>query len=188
YALMGGGEGLLALQRKTHASLDEYFSFRMGRSLAVFDLGFCRVGIAVCFDASFFEVWRVLVLKGAELLLLPHAGRSGWGEEIPEQKQRENLEEKLDGLPGRYGFYAQDNGVFAAYGNQIGYNGHSTHSGGAYIVGPDGKLLTRSEPVSDDLWISADLDPEVLEEAWNSKWSLLRTRRPEIYGKLTRMA
>jgi N-carbamoylputrescine amidase len=186
YALVAES-GLIGVQRKVHASQDEYFSFRMGRSLEVFDLGFCRVGIAICFDASFFEVWRVLVLKGAEVLLLPHASRTGWGEQLPEKKQREELEQLLDRLPGRYGIYAEDNAVFAVYSNQVGYNGHTTHLGGVYILGPDGKLITKSAPVLDDLWISAELDPEALDKARNSKYSLLRTRRPEIYGEITRM-
>ena len=186
YALIGS-EGLIGVQRKVHASQDEYFSFRMGRTLDVFDLGFCRVGIPICFDANFFEVWRVFALKGADVLLLPHASRSGWGEEVPLEKQHEGLKRMLDDLPGRYGIYAEDNIVFAAYGNQVGYNGHSTHLGGAYILGPDGKLLARSEPVLDDLWISAELDSEVLDRTRNSKYSLLRTRRPEMYGELTRM-
>jgi predicted amidohydrolase len=184
YGLMGP-RGLIGVQRKVHASRDEYFSFRMGRSLEVFDLHFCRVGIAICFDASFFEAWRVLALKGADVLLLPHASRTGWGEEVPEEKQREDLTHMLDTLPGRYGIYAEDNNVFAAYGNQVAYNGHTTHLGGAYILGPDGKLLAQSKPVLDDLWVSAELDPETLDQARNSKYSLLRTRRPEMYAELT---
>ena len=184
YGLMGP-RGLIGVQRKVHASRDEYFSFRMGRSLEVFDLHFCRVGIAICFDASFFEVWRVLALKGADVLLLPHASRTGWGEEVPEEKQREDLTQMLDTLPGRYGIYAEDNNVFAAYGNQVAYNGHTTHLGGAYILGPGGKLLAQSKPVLDDLWVSAELDPETLDQARNSKYSLLRTRRPEMYAELT---
>jgi predicted amidohydrolase len=186
YALMEPA-GLIDVQRKVHASQDEYFSFRMGRELKIFDLGFCRAGVAICFDASFFEVWRVLALKGADVLLLPHASRTGWGEQIAEDKQREDLKRALDDLPGRYGVYAEDNVLFAAYGNQVGYNGHSTHLGGAYILGPDGKLLTELEPRLDDLWVSAELDPKVLESARNSKYSLLRTRRPEMYVELTRM-
>jgi predicted amidohydrolase len=168
YALIGP-RGLVGVQRKVHASQDEYYSFRMGRALEVFDLGFCRVGIAICFDASFFEVWRVFALKQADIVLLPHAGRSGWGEEVPEDQQRSTLKRSLDAAPGRYGVYAEDNNLFAAYGNQVGYNGH------------------RSEPTTDDLWISAELNPGLLEQARNSRYSLLRTRRPELYGELTRM-
>jgi len=186
YGLMGPG-GLIGVQRKVHASLDEYRSFRMGRSFDMFDLGFCRVGILICFDASFFECWRVFALKQADVLLLPHASRTGWGQEVEEGEQREDLQRALSELPGRYGVYAQDNAVFAAYANQVGYNGHTTHLGGAYVLGPDGGLLSKSEVTLDDVWVSAELSPHALDDARNSRYSLMRTRRPEMYGELTRM-
>lgn len=186
YALMGPG-GLVGVQRKVHASHDEYFSFRMGGQLAVFDLGFCRVGVAVCLDAGFFEVWRVLVLQGAEVVLLPHAARSGWGKQIPEAEQRQSLARTLGELPGKYGIYAKDNAVYAVYGNQVDFNGHSTHGGGTYVLGPDSTVLSCADPVLDDLWISAELDAERLQEARNAGSSQLRMRRPEVYGALTEM-
>lgn len=65
-----GPQGVVGVQRKVHASKDEYFCFRMGRSLEVFDLGFCKVGTLICYDSQFCEAWRVLALKGAEVILL----------------------------------------------------------------------------------------------------------------------
>ena len=186
YALMGS-TGLLGVQRKVHASQDEYLHFRMGRSFEIFDLGFCRVGILICFDANFFEAWRVLALKGAELVLLPHAGRSGWGEEVRPEEQLQILQNSLAKFPGRYGIYAEDNSIYAVFGNQIGFNGHSTHSGGACIIGPDGTLMAHSDLVTEDTWIKMELDPLVLQRERNSKYSLMRTRRPEVYGEITQM-
>ena len=179
-------EGLVGVQRKIHASRDEYFHFRMGRSLEVLDLGFARVGTLVCFDSNFFELWRVLALKGADVVLLPHASRSGWGKEIPEAEQLESLRKTLDGLPGRYGRYAEDNSVYAVFANQAGYNGHSTHSGGAYVLGPRQSVLARTEPRIDELWVSADLAGDALEEA-RRKNAVMRCRRPEVYGEIARM-
>jgi predicted amidohydrolase len=160
-----GPDGLIGVQRKLHASKDEYFFFRMGRSLEVFDLGFCKVGILICFDSEFFEAWRVMALNEAELILLPHASRSGWGKEIPKQDQSEGLRERLETLPGEVGVYARANAVFAAACNQVDFNGHSTHAGGAYVVGPTGQVIERSKPELTDLWIGAELDPELLQEA-----------------------
>ncbi len=182
-----GPAGLIGIHRKAHLSRDEYLFFRMGRSLDVLDLGFCKAGILICYDASFFEAWRVLALKGADMLLLPHAGRSGPGVEIAPQKQRQQLQKILDGLPGRYGIYARDNCVFAVYANQVGYNGHSTHSGAAYIVGPNGKLLSKSRAVLDDVWVSAGIDKALQTRMRKSKNSTLKDRRPEMYTELTRM-
>ena len=66
-----GPDGLIGLQRKVHASLDEFLRFRQAYAWNVFDLGFCTVGTAICHDSDFFESWRILALKGAELILLP---------------------------------------------------------------------------------------------------------------------
>lgn len=70
-----GPTGLVGLQRKTHASYDEFFVFRQAYEWSVFDLGFARVATAICHDSDFFESWRVLALMGAEIILLPHAIR-----------------------------------------------------------------------------------------------------------------
>lgn len=204
-----GPEGLIGIQRKIHMSHNEYFSFRMGRSLDVFDLGFCKVGTLICYDAQFFEGWRVLALKGAEVILLPHAVRTGWGVEVPAEELTRQLENALEGRPGYEGaftseegdrgqdfprlsdqvihsVFAKANGVFAVYANQVGYNGHSTHLGAAHVVDPAGRVIARSEPVLDDLWISVELDPEILNKMRRSPWSQLKIRRPELYGELTR--
>ncbi len=96
-----GPEGLIGVQRKTHASWDEYFYFRMGRSFDVFDLGFCRVGTLVCFDSAFFEAWRVLALKGADVILTRHAARSARGQEKPEKDILAGLATRYEARPGK---------------------------------------------------------------------------------------
>lgn len=182
-----GPQGLIGIQRKVHASRDEYFSFRMGRSLEVFDIGFCRVGTLICYDSSFCEAWRVLTLKGAELILLPHASRSGWGKRIDRKKQINSLRSMLSALPGSNGVYAKSNGVFAVFGNQVDYNGHSTHSGGACILDPSGDVLAKARASLQDQMITAELKPPALDKSRRAPGYTLKTRRPEVYGELTRM-
>jgi len=182
-----GPQGLIGIQRKVHASNDEYFSFRMGRSFEVYDLGFCRVGTLVCYDAQFSESWRVLTLKEAEVILLPHAGRSGWGQALPLERQIELLGRVYAGLPGDFGTYAKENGVFAAFANQVDFNGHSTHAGGAYILGPRAQVLAQLGPTLEDHMVTAELDPELLQAARRSPNYTVKVRRPELYGEITRM-
>ena len=184
-ALMGP-DGLIGVQRKVHASGDEYFYFRMGRSLNTFDIGFCRVGTLICYDVLFFEAWRTLALKGAEVILMPHAARSGRGTELPVEEQQKVIKEQLGNTKNNT-VYAEANGAFAVFANQYGYNGHSTHSGGAYIIAPDGTIIAQGEPVLEDTWISAELDPQVQYDVRNRSGHPLRMRRPEVYGELTRM-
>ena len=182
-----GEKGVIGVQRKVHASSDEYFYFRMGRSFEVFDLGFCTVGTLICYDVTFFESWRVMALKGADVLLLPHAARSGRNQERTREEQLEQIRKELDGAPGRNGVFGADNGVFGVFANQYGYNGHSTHGGGAYIFGPDGKLITKGEPLLEDLMITAELDPAVQHASRARGNHPMKTRRPEVYGEITRM-
>jgi N-carbamoylputrescine amidase len=186
HALLGPG-GLIGVQHKLHASNDEYLQFRMGRQMQVFDLGFCRAGTLVCYDANFSEAWRVLALRGAELLLLPHASRTGWGQEVPPERQVQGIQAALDALPSPFGTYARENALYALFANQAGYNGHSTHAGGAYLLGPNGQPLARSKASLDDQLIVAELDPTLLDQARRSPNCTLKTRRPELYSDLTEM-
>ena len=182
-----GPEGLIGIQRKVHASMDEYFNFRMGRSLEVFDIGFCKVGTLICYDSCFFEAWRALTLQGAEVILLPQAARSGWGKRIYKEKQLKSLRTWLKGLPGDYGVYTRSNAVFSVFANQADFNGHSTHSGGACVIDPLGNVLAKSKASISDLMITADLNPKVLAKARQHPQCTIKTRRPEVYGEVTKM-
>jgi predicted amidohydrolase len=68
----------------------------------------------------------------------------------------------------------------------VGFDGHSTHLGGAYILSPEGEMVAKSEPFVGDAWISAELDPEIFEQVRRNPWFPLKKRRPETYGELTR--
>ena len=199
-ALVGPG-GLLGLQRKVHASYDEFFRFRQAYEWDVVDVGFCKVGTAICHDSDFFESWRILALMGAELILLPHANRTmpagggeltfdGRGREEPEASvlsaQRELLDER-PWPPRMHDFLARDNGVFAVFSDQVGFDGHSSHVGGAYVLAPDGSMLSKSEPSVASGWISAELDPALLTRARENPWFALKKRRPEAYSALTEL-
>jgi predicted amidohydrolase len=194
-----GPDGPIGLQRKVHASLDEFLRFRQAYDWPVFDLGFCRVGTAICHDGDFFESWRILALKGAELVLLPHANRTleaPDGSHAFDGREREagpdELRQAQEALladrpvpPRLHDVLARDNGVFAVFSDQVGFDGHSTHVGGAYVLAPDGAMIARTEPSLETTWIVAELDPGVLARVRESPGFPLRKRRPETYEELT---
>ena len=198
YAVVGP-EGRIGLQRKVHASYDEFFRFRQAYEWEVFDAGFCIIGTAICHDSDFFESWRILALMGAEVVLLPHAIRKnsnpdgvltfdGAERECSEEEITANQKELLEARPNikLHDIQAKTNGVYAVFSDQVGFDGHSTHLGGAYVLSPEGKMIARSEPFVGDAWISAELDPEIYEKVRCNPWFPLKKRRPEAYGELTR--
>jgi predicted amidohydrolase len=191
-----GPDGLIGLQRKVHASFDEFYLFRQASEWAVYDLGFAVVGTAICHDSDFFESWRILALQGAEIVLLPHANRTmpapdgtlsfdGSGREADESELVAAQHQLLE-TPQLHEVLARDNGVYAIFSDQVGFDGHSTHVGGAYVLAPDGSMIARSEPGLETAWISVDLDPELLRRARANPMFVLRKRRPETYGELAR--
>ena len=80
---------------------------------------------------------------------------------------------------------ARDNGVYAVFSDQVGFDGHSTHVGGAYVIAPDGILIAQSDPGCETSWISADIDPALLVRVRENPVFALRKRRPETYEELT---
>ena len=81
-----GPHGYIGKQRKLHLSRDEVFHYKGGREIPVFDIGPCQVGIVICYDNQFPEIARVLALRGAEVILMPHAGRFKLWDDTPESQ------------------------------------------------------------------------------------------------------
>ena len=73
------------------------------------------------------------------------------------------------------------------FGNQVDYNGHSTHTGGTIILDPFGKVLSKGQVSLRDHMIVADLNPQALDKARRDPGYTLKYRRPEVYSELTRM-
>jgi len=67
-----GPKGLIGKYRKIHLFLNEFDIFEKGNiGLPVFDIGVCKIGMLICFDWIFPEVWRIMALKGADVICHP---------------------------------------------------------------------------------------------------------------------
>lgn len=191
-----GPSGYIGKQRKLHLSRDEVFSYKGGREIPVFDIGPCKVGIVICYDNQFPEIARVLALRGAEVLLMPHAARFHVWEDTPagEAAARRNSFNFF----AKYALRARENACFAVLADQVGRAGNVSlwptdsenqphHAGAALIWGPDGELITsaQQEQIREEM-IVATLDAALLAEQRSLANYMLRTRRPELFGELTR--
>jgi N-carbamoylputrescine amidase len=131
-----------------------------------------RIGVAICYDRHFPEVWRALGLNGAEIVFNPSAtsdyARRAWDLEQPSQ--------------------ALANGYFVAAINRVGVEEplSSVHFfGSSYLCGPRGEVLARAGEDKDE-FVAADLDLAQIEEA-RGVWQFYRDRRPDSYQDLLRL-
>jgi predicted amidohydrolase len=191
-----GPDGYIGKQRKLHLSRDESFFYKGGREIPVFDIGACKVGIVICYDNQFPEIARVLALRGADVLLMPHAARFKVWDDTPASAAVARRASHHFFKP--YAMRARENACFAVLADQAGRAGYVKnwprdsenqphHAGAALIWGPDGELLasTQEEVIRDEM-IVATLDAALLARERALANYMLRTRRPELFGELVR--
>jgi predicted amidohydrolase len=191
-----GPQGYVGKQRKIHLSRDEVIFYKGGRELPVFDIGRCRVGTVICYDNQFPELARVLALRGAELVLMPHAAREGRWDDSPasQAKARRHVFDYYQ----PYALRARENACFCALADQAGVAGYvesyprehpnqPCHPGAAIVWGPDGYVLSHAstERIADEM-IVCELDAALLARERSKPNYTLRTRRPELFGELVK--
>ena len=192
-----GPQGYIGKQRKLHLSRDEVLFYKGGIEFPVFDVGKCKVGTIICYDNQFPEPARILALRGADVLLMPHAARIKMWNDTPES-MTEARQDSHDYFISCYAMRARENACFAVLANQSGRAGYVDtyppdsphqphHAGGALAFDPEGKLIavTQREVIQDEM-IVCELQTEKLAEQRSLPNYTLKTRRPELYGELVR--
>jgi len=191
-----GPSGFLGSQRKIHLSRDEVLYYEGGSEMPVFDIGKCRLGTVICYDNSFPEVARILALQGAEVLLMPHAGRMKmWTDDS--ESERAAVAHTHQFFLARYPMRAYENACYAVVCNQAGRAGYVDiyppdspnqphHAGGCLVIDPLGEVVakTQSEQVKEEMLV-VDLLPEKLWEARSLPNYTIRQRRPELFKLLS---
>jgi predicted amidohydrolase len=170
--LFGPDGGELAIYRKVHlfdatagATVHrESESLEPGAALVTAEVDGVTVGLSICYDLRFPELYLSLALRGATILLAPSAfteytGRAHWDLLVRAR--------------------AVDTGCFVVAPDQVGFHlpdracfGHSM------VVDPWGRLLT--ELPQDNGICVARIDPEEVERV-RADLPVLRHRRPDAY-------
>ena len=166
-ALLVGPDGVEGLYRKLHLFLDEKDIFRPGDvGLPTFEVAGCRLGLLICFDWRFPEVWRALALAGVDVICHPS-----------------NL--VTQGLAQRATpVHAMVNHVYVATANRVGTEGSFTFTGRSQIVAPSGEILAEADAVEEKI-CRARLDLSRARDKFvNRRNHLFNDRRPEVYGAL----
>ncbi len=90
-----GPDGIIGVYRKIHLPFlgVDRFVTRGTDSMEVYEAAGLRIGMHICYDASFPEATRVLALKGADLVILPTnwpPGADTFAEYLPNARALEN--------------------------------------------------------------------------------------------------
>lgn len=140
-------------------------SITPGAQLTVVAVGEMRVGLSICFDVRFAELYRALALAGADVLAVPAAFSASTGPAHWDTLVRAR---------------AIENHAFVVAATQVGVTteGLATH-GHSMIVDPWGVTLTESSRTDEDVLV-ADLDLEQVARR-RAQIDVLHLRRPEVY-------
>ncbi len=124
------------------------------------------VGLTVCYDLRFPELFRILAVRGARMIALPAAftkvtGRAHW--EILVRAR------------------AIENQAFVVAADQVGRHADGKESfGGSMIVDPWGEVLAHADHGAGECFVAADLDLD-RQEAVRGELPSLANRVPAAY-------
>ena len=172
---------LLGTYRKVHIPHDPAF-FEMNYfepgdlGFKVFDLGFAKVGVLICYDQWFPEAARALALAGAEIVFYPTA--IGTVTNLPQFEG--NWQHAWQSV--QVGHAVANNVVVCAI-NRVGTEANSSFWGGSFICNGFGQILARGTEVAG--LVTADVDLEHSRYA-REGWRFFESRRPNQYGALVK--
>jgi predicted amidohydrolase len=172
-SVMFGPDGKrLAVYRKIHmfdvrvgdVTYRESADEEPGGEIVLGDAGGAMVGLTICYDLRFPELYRILALRGARVITVPSA--------FTERTGRDHWEVLVRAR-------AIEDQIFMVAAGQIGFAPPQYRSyGRSMIVDPWGVVLAQAPDT--ECVVSADLDFTVQSEMRSSLPSL-RNRRPEAY-------
>jgi deaminated glutathione amidase len=137
-----------------------------GEEVVVSELpGAVKLGMSICYDVRFPELYRMLAVRGAQVLLVPAA--------FTLATTRDHWEVLLRAR-------AIENQCFVVAPNQIGAHPPGHRAGGrSLIIDPWGLVLASAPDI--ETAIVADLDFATLESV-RRRIPALQHRRPDVYG------
>jgi deaminated glutathione amidase len=175
-ALIDSSGDVVAVYRKAHlfdidvpgeVAYRESDAIVAGDDVVVADVGDLCVGMTICFDVRFPELYRRLALEGATLLAIPSAFAAATGRVHWEVLVRAR---------------AIENHAFVAAAAQVGTTSEGLASWGhAMIVGPWGDVVAQSDGEGPQVVVAAVDLGEVARR--REQIDVLTLRRPELYAE-----
>lgn len=156
--------GIKGKYRKIHLFWNEKDFFHPGDGKPeVYDVKGAKVGMLICFDWMFPEIWRFLALKGAEIICDP--------------SNLVLLGKAQKAIP----VHAMINRIYVALANRVGTEGRLTFTGSSLIAGPEGEVLVSASANENEV-IMAEINPEKARDKMiTPRNHVFGDRRPEFY-------
>lgn len=166
-AILVSPKGYVGRYRKLHLFMNEKDFFKPGNEAPpLFDIGGCKIGMLICFDWIFPEVWRTLALKGAEIICHPS-----------------NL--ILHGLAQRaIPIHALTNRIYIVTANRVGNEGNLTFTGLSIVADPKGDILLQASDRDEEVGIVQIKPALARDKNVTSKNDIFKDRRPDYYDLL----
>ena len=176
-AVLVGPKGYIGTYRKLHLWGDEHLFFEAGDlGLPVFHTEIGRLAAVICYDGWFPEVYRLLAMRGADIVCMP----TNW---VPMLGQRP---QHISMANTRAMASAHSNSLNIVCANRVGTERGQPFIGGSLIVGSDGWPVAG--PASPD-------GEEILYAQFNLKASrggrhltpfndVVRDRRDDVYDPM----
>lgn len=143
----------------------EKFYFRPGPIVGAVPTPKCKIGVVVCYDLFYPEMFRLLSFGGAKIVFVPAAAL--WDKETWKIVLRTR---------------ALESGVFVVASNRVGEENGTKCFGTSLIINPEGKIIAEADD-SEEVIISADLSLSDIDRV-QIDWAFLRDLRPEIYQEI----
>ncbi len=167
-----GPQGLVGSYRKIHLPFlgVDRFTTPGDRPFCVHDLGGLRLGMTICYDGSFPEAARVLMLLGADFVVLS----TNWPPAA------------LSTVKYLVQARALENQIYYAAVNRVGTERGFSFIGQSRIVDCNGELLAESTGDIPEILV-ADIDPErarnkrIVKIPGKYELDRIAHRRPEMY-------
>lgn len=156
--------------RKLHLAnfgpFEENLYFARGSELPVFDIGFGKIGMLICFDCFFPELSKIYALKGADILVCISASPSS----------TRIFFEKV--IVAR----AIENTLFFTYTNLVGTELNMVFWGGNTVIGPRGDEKAKGEYFKESI-VTCEIDLKDLNVAREYRPTIRETRM-ELFNEL----
>ncbi|MSP14113.1 MAG: hypothetical protein EXR62_14305 [Chloroflexi bacterium] len=188
-------DGRIERFRKLYIPEGEYPFFRQGAEVPVFQIPGCTFAVSVCADLNFAELYKLMAVKGAEVIFNANGGgrRATYGELLPVELQAASMRDDRASYENFLKFFSVTNAVYYFMCNQVGYSTHPTLRGKwfpgiALVANPGGEIIASSDDPREEAMITVQLDPALFAEKRQRLAFALRKRRSDILEELARLS